>query len=247
MEQQPNETLSVEERAMLKEIGSGVRTIVQKLHKEIIRGDYGAVVGEDVSGRLPALMLGDVIKTLSNAHGQDAPLIRFMAGGTGLTTKEMDAKLSLAETQMRVIKNDMEKRFGIAKKVLISTEAIDTGQSMGILAVAARNAGLATDVATIGFPLALVPLVKTFLKAQWRASVIHASLQIPAVSKISNEMAGVEKNPTDLFSTRRKKISGETSHAESQNKIDTAVVRAARAEARKISNHIAQSFLQQSP
>lgn len=86
--------------------------LLEKLRKDIDAGAIGTIVGVDASGRLPALVMGKVLKRIYAERGFPGPEIRFAPGKFS----------SLNSFKF----NTLDKQ----RKVLVVDDTITTGHSM---------------------------------------------------------------------------------------------------------------------
>lgn len=137
----PEQEVVFEEVAELEE---PIKRIIEQILPRIERGEYGLIIGDDASGRIPTLILGNFIKTISEQRGLSKPEILFIPGklrsrilGRDNDRKELEEHIS---------------RFGssIDNRVLIVTDTVLTGESLKTLVAMLRKIGFTCDIATIG-------------------------------------------------------------------------------------------------
>lgn len=130
-----------------------VREIVKQLAPEIIRGDFHTILCDDASGRVPAFFMRKFLKRVSEAYGHKAPQTIFIAG-PGVKDGPADKK-QLAQKERLVLEHLKEKLAGIQSspngKVMLLTETISKGESVGFFARILREAQIPFEVVTIGF------------------------------------------------------------------------------------------------
>src|SRR3989344_7993797 len=104
-----------------------IKTIIEKIKSRIENGEYGLIIGDDASGRIPTLILGNFIKKVSEQVGLAKPNIIFIPGrlrarilGRDKDTKELEEHVG---------------SFGASKdkRVLIITDTVLTGNSLKTL------------------------------------------------------------------------------------------------------------------
>ena len=127
----------------ISELEEPIKRIIGKIRDKIERGDYGIIIGDDASGRVPALILGGFIKKIAEHKKLLAPKTIFIPGGLNQST-DFTEKL----------KNHMIKYgFTAGKKVLIVTEAIESGSSLSKLVATLQSLKIDFDLTTIGVEL----------------------------------------------------------------------------------------------
>lgn len=119
-----------------------VRTIAAEIGEKRL-GSYALVVGDDTSGRLPALILWKVINQVNARNGRQKVPITFIQ-----TYSEFHSKKYLQRAAWA-------RRSGIWKglagqRALVVTEFISSGKHLGQLTGLLREAGISFDVATLG-------------------------------------------------------------------------------------------------
>lgn len=117
-----------------------IKNLMEKLRANIERGEYGLIIGDDASGRIPTLILGEVIKRISKLKSVRDPSIIFIPG-----------------TLSRVIGLDEQlqgyvQKYGAQEKdkVLIVTETVRSGDTLRVLVETLESLGHICDIATIG-------------------------------------------------------------------------------------------------
>jgi len=116
------------------------KKIIEQLQERIEKGEYGIIVGDDASGRVPTLILGGFLKRIYEVKKIPLPKIIFIPGGQKQTPV-------FVEQLRRHLEN-----FGFTgqSRVLIVTEFIATGYTLGTLSRGLKTLGFEFDIATIG-------------------------------------------------------------------------------------------------
>lgn len=65
----------------IADLEAPLRRIIEQLKERLKRGDYGLIIGDDASGRIPAIILGNFIKKISEQNGLNGPETIFIPGG----------------------------------------------------------------------------------------------------------------------------------------------------------------------
>lgn len=179
----------------LREIFFPLENLVLKLKAKFISGKYALTIGDDASGRLPALILNHVQNMCSK--DKKTPIF-FLAGSR--RTKTIEAK----KTE---IKRFVEKRLNVpkGKSVLIVTEFIHRGDSLSLLTDVLSSLNIDYDVCTIG-----VCRSKS-LSSLSRKLGIKILFGIKGKPSIDGNytLAGVEKSYEDLLARRYKMTEAE--------------------------------------
>ena len=68
------------EHASIEQLRVPIQKILEELRPEIEKAAYGMVLSDDVSGRIPALMLGWALKRIYKQNGNQPPLFRTLVG-----------------------------------------------------------------------------------------------------------------------------------------------------------------------
>ena len=158
-------------RSLIEELSKPLLKILENLRPDVESGSYKVILGDDGSGRIPALILAKAINTIYATKGHDKALIRFVAGGRHLrsrvgqsTVREQmleqmarigtDAEMDMTEVPSKIVllfrrlfPTDTE---GVREKVLIVTDTIGTGKPTRFLVEAFAANGIKADVATLG-------------------------------------------------------------------------------------------------
>lgn len=123
-----------------------IKIIIEKIRPRIENGEYGLIIGDDASGRIPTLILGNFIKTISEQRGLNKPNIIFIPG------KLMGPIFGFSSESMRKKLENHIGKFGATeeKRILIVTDTILSGGSLEILVKLLKKSGYICDIATIG-------------------------------------------------------------------------------------------------
>jgi len=124
----------------IAELEKPIKIIIEKIRGKIEKGEYGLIIGDDVSGRIPALILGGFIKKLAKIKGVRDPELIFIPGKL-----ENNANL---KKQLQ----DYISKHGVnaGDNILIITEAIKSGSTLNILSRTLITLGHKCDIATMG-------------------------------------------------------------------------------------------------
>lgn len=123
-----------------------IKIIIEKIKSRIENDEYGLIIGDDASGRIPTLILGNFIRKISEQRGLNKPNIIFIPG------KLMGPFLGFGSDGMREKLENHISGFGATeeKRVLIVTDTILSGGSLEILVKLLKKSGYICDIATIG-------------------------------------------------------------------------------------------------
>ena len=112
--------------------------LIDRLKEPLREGRWESVLGDDVSGRLPALVIGDLMARVARERGRDAPSRFFIPG-----RRQERSLLSQEEEYLRSIK----ERLG--QRTLLVTEYIASGGTMKALASLLNREGIPFDIAAV--------------------------------------------------------------------------------------------------
>lgn len=192
-----NYNIEVKEEVELEEIAeleAGLKNILGTLRESIDNNNYGLIIGDDVSGRIPAIILKRVIDSVYEKKGLDAIPTRFIAGAK---LWEMSPQEKL-EKESKIDKYIQQSLLGLiqGKRVLIVTEVIITGSSLEILCSKLRGVGIDFDIASIGFSVS-----KDFSEIEQRlhSKIYTGGKGTPSIHS-NKKLSGVVKKDLELFS-----------------------------------------------
>jgi len=170
-----------------------VEKILKHLYPKIIAGEYGVIIGDDASGRIPALLFNDFIAGVYKEYGFEKPDIRFIAGSKDLHDEEKETKKKLIFEYLNKIRENLPET-NASKKALIVTDVINTGVSLDPLIEVLKEIGMGFDVACIGDD------TTQDVEKRWGKEVYFGEPGIPYIYGFGS-ISGVEKKTTELFST----------------------------------------------
>lgn len=132
-----------ENNILLKEVAEleePVKKIIEQIRERIEKGEYGLIIGEDASGRIPTKILGGFISEISKIRGLPTPDIIFIPG-------KFNAENDVTEKfEKHISKYNIKGK----ERTLIITEAIQTGGSLKVLCDLLKNLHFEVDIATVG-------------------------------------------------------------------------------------------------
>ena len=198
-------SLSDSEKLAIEELRRPTESILNQLKPEIDSGAYGVIIGDDASGRLPAILLWKILGIVYEKRGYPKPLLRFVAGSTGLAegtfnfnTKKEDVGRHIGRIRRDVKSDEAPSRL----KALIVTDTIATGESVQMLMNGIKENNWTADVATIGL---MSPVRFDELQDRWKCKIaVGSKLGLPRVYIDGRNLSGVTKDRNKLFSSPRR-------------------------------------------
>lgn len=172
----------------MKELLNPLKEVVFKLKDKIKSGEYGLVIGDDASGRVPALILHRFLKEEYKKQHKTLNIV-FLAGSR--ETKGLSDKKMRMEEFLRA-------KVPLDSEVLIVTELIHRGDSLVPLTDVLQKLGSKYDIATVGI---LRKYRIPELEQKLGTHITFGEETHPTLDG-SLVLAGVEKDYEDLFATR---------------------------------------------
>lgn len=225
----PTPHLSDTERGMIEDLEGPIEKILGQLRPEIDAGKYSLVISDDASGRIPALMVGHVIKDIYEKKGIPPPMFRAIAGSShiaGTDVKGREEKIRLIAEYLAKVRTTAAQGRGTLERALIVTDTIAEGRSIKVLLEALARNQLKADVATIGL---LNLSTKSELEKDWDVRIAFGESIAPDIYKKSR-LSGIYKNPNELFSSEAEWAKG-------------SETKEARVLAKALAHRIAQEYL----
>ncbi|MDA2923028.1 hypothetical protein MYX07_07230 [Patescibacteria group bacterium AH-259-L07] len=131
--------------------------LVEQISDGIKEGRWTAILGDDVSGRLPALVIGKIATRYAQNHGIKIPKCIFFAGGSvpyedvpdeDLPNVEQSKK-NIAEQQQKLEEYIRRQSKNLGSRVLIVTEHVVGGRTLRRVATALHKVGIGFDIASL--------------------------------------------------------------------------------------------------
>jgi hypothetical protein len=174
--------------------------ILDELKKPIERGEYSLIVGDDYSGRIPALFLYETIKRISEATGLEAPQITFVSSG------KRSEKRSYDKDQAGVIADHLTKA-GYApqkgKRALLVTESLSGGGSVKVITTALKADGFKADTVVLnGTLMELNEIQKLRLKGSLTSRWVEGERGSAHLIQNNHQMAGTVKGESGPVTER---------------------------------------------
>ncbi len=210
--------------------------IVQTINKDISAGRYSLIIGDDASGRIPALIMGGIIERVNKQKNYPAPSIFFVAGSGQYT--DYDERLQKEEKIDQFVGSLMPPyplTVDTKEKILVVTDVIATGNSLKPLTVSLRNRGVTFDVAAMHVRN---DHIKKNLETEWHTRIVNShSGSIYG----KHEIGGVKKKLKDLFSRPIK----EKTENILEKKDAQQLINFARQESAWVANELSEKFLKE--
>src|SRR3989344_5866531 len=125
------------------------KKLLLSLSPQIEAGQYQMILGIDASGRLPTLVIANVIKGRYGDLGFNAPAVRFLAGGFSnkLSKKQLDEKNSGIDNQIK--EWIRVGTLNSQQKILIIEDTAITGGSIQMISDALAHNDIQFDAAAL--------------------------------------------------------------------------------------------------
>lgn len=199
----------------IAELESPIKIIIERIKSKIENGEYGLIIGDDASGRVPALILGNFIREVHGKNEHVKPNIIFIPGK--IRTNSIDY---FEEEDAKYLEDYIEKKGATKdKRILIVTDTVMSGNSLKTLVRRLKKVGYACDIATIGVEEPMRSFVERKINLG-NTKIISGKYNNGEVDSKhtpklydSHELSGVKKEPggytsaslKDMYRTDRKR------------------------------------------
>ena len=220
------------DHADVESLRAPLRKILEDLRPKIEKGEYTIVLADDASGRIPAFIIGHVLKTVYEHKGFPAQHFRTVAGsmrvqGDLKRNKSIALREQFGKMKQTMLDHAPEQATG---RILIVTDTVNSGQSVELPLRSLRANGLEADVATLSIMSSSEDVHESkrkYFEEKWDTTVVSASHTFPDI--YHTRLSGVTKKDDKVFATPN-----DTPHE---------VVRASRHYAKQIAEDLAKEFL----
>lgn len=154
--EQPKTEKTPEQKEKIKlpeimELEGPVKRILEQIKDKIENHEYTSVLGDDTSGRIPALLLSKIINKIYKEQGNARLNTLFTASGRELTNEfksntEMRKQWEITEKYLESVKNALDKR------TLLVTEYVFSGKTVLAISQILDKLGIGVDIAAITAP-----------------------------------------------------------------------------------------------
>ncbi|MFA6273807.1 MAG: hypothetical protein WC662_01475 [Candidatus Paceibacterota bacterium] len=128
---------------MIEALRIPAENLLKQMKYSINNGEFKTIIGDDASGRIPTLIINNVIKDIYKEKGYTEPQIMFIAGSRGLgEVSEKEVKIDKTKEH---ISKYLKNKEG---KTLISTEYIQYGSSLKSLGEALKELKIPYEIST---------------------------------------------------------------------------------------------------
>ena len=162
--------------------------ILSALWKDINAGKYLAILGDDVSGRLPALLFHKVITAVYKKKGFNAPKTLFFLG-----SRSIDSEKEETRRFINFLEGVGLKKIAKKKKVLFVTDTINHGRHLYPFTQGLKKMGINFDIATIGMVGASSEEI-AHMESYLYGKIFWGRKGTPAIYEKHN-LTGVERPP----------------------------------------------------
>lgn len=127
----------------IAELENPMQNLLDQMRPKIDSGDYSIVLGEDASGRIPTLAIGEALSEIYKKRNKKPPETRFFASEDDWvkTSDYIDRLRAYVEK----LKPDPDK------KILVCTESVQTGGTINPLLDLLLERGVKFDLAIVIF------------------------------------------------------------------------------------------------
>ncbi len=125
-------------------IEKAMMSLTTQLKPNLEMGKYTLLVGDDTSGRLPTLVLRDVIAEIQKRNGREPIPTQFLQGGREVPDEVVEKQVQEMEKRHKI---SFQESFG---RVLLVTDTIEKGRTMERYARFFGEEGIDFDIATVG-------------------------------------------------------------------------------------------------
>ncbi len=175
--------------------------ILTQLKTEIERGSIQLLIGDDTSGRVPTMVLRQVLAKLYEEKGMPPPATLFMNGpGGGRLQSEEEKRVRVERIKDFLSRCKKIGRFTLSpgNKAFLVTEVVKSGRSLVPVLEACKELQIPCDVITIG--LERQKDLQT-LEAELGTTLYHGMEGTPSIYR-KGSFTGVAKeeaDPYDMF------------------------------------------------
>lgn len=190
--------------------------LVEQLADGIKAGRWSAILGDDVSGRFPALIVGNLAKRYAIEHGRKPPKQIFFAGGS-VPFEDQPKERKDRETQQKEQQQKLENYIhsqseNLGNRVLVVTEQVRSGKTLDRIMRALKKEGKMFDLSTLQARGEAADYKIDANGARLFIGKEHAGASDPFGSEMSNrlydlgiplnEAAGIKKEGTSPIAKR---------------------------------------------
>jgi hypothetical protein len=187
----------------IAELLNPLKNLLTQLRERIEKVGYQLVIGDDASGRIPALIVHKTLESICEQKGLFKPEILFFAGSRGLKEKRMYQELEAKQAHIAELFRYSNPK--ILRRALIVTDAIQTGDSLLPLVNGLNANGIDYDIASItlgseGKRNFKPDKAVARLSKKLGGDLFYAKVSaFPAVFD-RKDLSGVQKDPREVFS-----------------------------------------------
>jgi hypothetical protein len=185
------------DRAALEELREPILKMMEgELAEKLKNGHYKMIIGDDASGRVPALIVYGIAARFAQDREEDKPMMIFLAGSRKHADKKEKSKRTTEELRRILRRKNIDPDE--VKNALVVTEHQHTGISSKPIVFGLQGLGIDVEIAAVSR--------KADNQAEGTLGVkkIYSGIDDPDIGVYQNEeVAGVIKYPEDMYSRRR--------------------------------------------
>ena len=178
----------------IEELEEPIWEILRQLRESIKSGDFSTIIGDDASGRIPALIFGKFLNGYNTKHGLNKVETLFFAGSGRNPKEDFEHYIKSDEIEAYL------KTQGLDRDVLIVTDTVSSGNSLRPLTIALKRIGKKYEIASVGKSTSNELGITEALGVTPKFGFKDRAPRVYGVL----ELAGVRKHTGDLFGKRYK-------------------------------------------
>ncbi len=171
----------------IKNLEEPISNILNEMRPNLEKGEYSLIIGDDTSGRVPALVFKDVLSMIYSEKNIEKPKILFIPGQKESETDMTPAIENYIREYIQKSALNLDN-----KKALIVTDLISSGYSIYHLVKALQKIGIPYDISTIGFSSG-----KPRFEERLGSKIYHGEYSTPDIYT-RRTLSGVDKKPDML-------------------------------------------------
>lgn len=181
----------------VRELGELAQHTLAQMKERLDIGYYNVIIGDDVSGRIPTLILKGVIDNIYTNKEFTKPTVRFFAGG-----KDSSRAPRTKQDAITQALSSMKKKLG-SLHILVVTEFVTQGFGMAILNNAILNAGAQYDLAAMAYNASNQREIQTNISP---SRIFYGKIDAkPPISYQEKLRTGLEKIPGRIHTQSKKR------------------------------------------
>ena len=165
---------------IIENIKEPIGKILEQLNSDVRDGNYELIIGDDASGRIPTLIIREVMSLVNKKNNKPNPKTIFIAkpridyrpeeSSEKFQERTKDIEKNIRNHVRKILETFIKSHGYKPKKILVVTEGIATGNTLQPLIKSLKTLGVEFNIATLS-----IGMNRDYLNQEWGTTIAAGS------------------------------------------------------------------------